>query len=110
MNKYAFGQFHRGNIQGYSCRDNRYRLVEWIKDFRTYIPFDEKNLVGVELYDYDQDPLETRNEANNPKYRKIVEKMQKELHIFYSQQYAISKNYGIAKKFPIGAAPDDDGE
>jgi len=110
VKEYAFGQFHRGNIQGYSCRDKRYRLVEWVKDFRTYVPFNGKEVVGIELYDYSVDPLETRNEAHNPKYRKILERMTDEMHKFYARQYEISKNYKIASKFPIGAAPEDDGE
>jgi len=29
---------------------------------------------------------------------------------FYRTQQEISRKYGIAEKFPIGAAPEDDGE
>jgi len=98
---FAFGQYNRGNINGYSCRDSRYRLVEWVKDFKTYVPFDGKEIVGTELYDYVKDPLETKNVANNPEYKKILGKMQKELHSFYDSQYEKSKIYNISKLFPI---------
>lgn len=98
---FAFGQYNRGNINGYSCRNSRYRLVEWIRDFKTYVPFDNKEIVGTELYDYDKDPLETTNLAHNPEYKKILEMMQKELHTFYNKQYEKSKKYNISKLFPV---------
>jgi len=108
INKYAFGQYNRGKINGYSCRNSRYRLVEWVKDFRTYVPFEGKQIVGVELYDYERDPLETRNVAKEPEYKKIAEQMQKDLHIFYQEQYEKSKLFNISKLFPIADTNLDD--
>lgn len=52
---------------GYAYRDRRYRYVEWEqKKFRegeTTGP-----VVLQELYDYEEDPLERRNLANDPGY------------------------------------------
>ena len=98
---YAFGQYNRGQVNGYSIRSSRYRMVEWVKDFRTYLPFDGKEIMGVELYDYENDPLETRNEAGNPLYKKVLEKLQKELHLFYKMQYKKSRIFNTYKLFPV---------
>ncbi len=111
VNKYAYGQYNRGKINGYSCRNERYRLVEWVDNFKTYVPFDEKKVVGVELYDYTTDPLETKNVANKPEYKKIVEQMRKDLHQHYKEQYEKSKLFKISRLFPVdketGESDDD---
>ncbi len=108
VNEYAFGQYNRGKINGYSCRNSRYRLVEWVKDFRTYVPLQGRQIVGIELYDYQTDPLETKNIANKPEFKKIVEKMQKDLHIHYQKQYEKSKQFEISKLFPVADVNLDD--
>lgn len=65
----AYTQQRRGNAQngffmGYSVRNERYRYTEW-----------DQGRKGVELYDYDRDPNELHNVANDPKYAKIVAQM-----------------------------------
>lgn len=76
------------DIMGYSIRDNRYRLVEWTKGFKTYRPFDDSvEVLGYELYDYTKDPLETVNVANDPKYAKIAARLKKQLHDYYAESY-----------------------
>jgi len=110
INEYAYGQYNRGNINGYSCRNSKYRMVEWIKDFRTYVPFEGKEMVGIELYDYEKDPLETKNVAKDPHYRKVFDKMQKDLHSYYQQHFEKSKKYRIAELFPMNQKARDDEE
>jgi len=88
---YAVSQYRRGkNMRtfGYSIRTERYRLTLWMKDFyRLYKPFDEGYIVSGELYDYDNDPLETENYYNNKEYVSV----KKELVDFFAE-YAKQQN------------------
>ena len=73
---------------GYSIRTERFRLTLWMKDFyRLYKPFDEGYIVSGELYDYDNDPLETENYYNNKEYVSV----KKEL-VNYFSEYAKQQN------------------
>lgn len=88
---YAVSQYRRGkNMRtfGYSIRTKRFRLTLWMKDFyRLYKPFDEGYIVSGELYDYDNDPLETENYYNNKEYVSV----KKEL-LDYFAEYAKQQN------------------
>jgi uncharacterized sulfatase len=68
--KAAFTQVTRGGAQnrimGRSVRTERYRYTEW-----------DDGKQGVELYDYQNDPRESRNLANDSKYAKVVEEMKR---------------------------------
>ena len=97
IKKYAFMQANRREIQGYSIRDSRYRYVEWVRGFKTCLPFDERQIVGCEFYDYEEDPLETKNAVGDPKYERRIERMRKELRRFYAEQYASPMSAPIAR-------------
>jgi arylsulfatase A-like enzyme len=88
---YAVSQYRRGkNMRtfGYSIRTERYRLTLWMKDFyRLYKPFDEGYIVSGELYDYDNDLLETENYYNSKEYVSV----KKEL-LDYFAEYAKQQN------------------
>lgn len=90
------------DVMGYSLRDPRYRLVEWTKGFKTYQPFDESCVLDYELYDYKNDPDETRNLAQDPKYASIVKRMKKQLHEYYAKSYASPMSAPIAAKAAEG--------
>jgi uncharacterized sulfatase len=62
----AYTQVMRGQWPGYSVRTERYRYTEWNGG---------KN--GVELYDYEIDPAEEKNLADEPKYAETVAAMKK---------------------------------
>lgn len=96
VKEYAVSQYHRKEVQGYAIRDSRYRYVEWVGDFKTYMPFDGHEVVGRELYDYDNDPLERVNLADDPRYAKVVRKLSGELHAFYDRQYRSPMSAPIA--------------
>lgn len=75
------------DITGYAIRDKRYRLVEYTKGFKTYDKFDPEKVIAYSLYDYQTDPLETKNLANDPKYAKVVDRLKKQLHKHYERSY-----------------------
>ena len=88
---------HAGQPAGYSIRDGRYRYVEWVRGFKTCLPFDEGQIVGCEFYDYGTDPLETRNAVKDPEYRGRIERMRGALRRFYAEQYASPMSAPIAR-------------
>lgn len=53
---YVTHVYPRGGHLGRAIRDQRYRMVEWT-------PLKSKGEVDIELYDYQADPLETKNIA-----------------------------------------------
>ncbi|MAZ28672.1 MAG: sulfatase [Cytophagaceae bacterium] len=87
---YAFHQYARGSRMGYGIRTDRYRLTAWFdNNYRSTQPFDEDNLLDIELYDYEKDPLETRNWAKDKAYDTIKEALYKKLK---AHLIAVSKN------------------
>lgn len=59
------------DTMGYSMRTPRWRYNEWIKG--------GKEKVAAELYDYDNDPGETVNLANQPEYKETVKRLSAKL-------------------------------
>ncbi len=62
--KPAITQVTRGKVMGYSLRTERYRYTEW-----------EGGKQGVQLYDYQADPHEMKNVAEDPKYAGTVKEL-----------------------------------
>ncbi len=71
---------------GYSIRTKRYRYTEWYKSYKSTMKRNEKNVVARELYDYETDPLETRNLVKNKKYADVLKEHKKILHDFLDSQ------------------------
>jgi iduronate 2-sulfatase len=73
--------FDGRKIMGYAWRDPRYRYIEWI-DMR----FDEGDFNGpvldIELYDYQEDPQETRNLSGDPAYAEVLSDMQRKAAVY----------------------------
>jgi len=78
-------------IMGYSHRDQRYRYIEWLDmDFR------HGEMTGPvfakELFDYEKDPLETRNLIDDPEYAEVANRMEdlaREYHEKYQPQVEV---------------------
>ena len=66
----AFSQYPRTvkgkHLMGYSMRTDRYRLTRWVAED------DHDDVVAVELYDHESDPLENTNVASDPKNEAIL--------------------------------------
>jgi arylsulfatase A-like enzyme len=76
LKEFAVSQFDRGTRHGYSLRTNRYRLTVWMKNgYRTFSAFDEDLIYDIELYDYEKDPLETKNCYRTESYKEIADAM-----------------------------------
>ncbi len=91
---YAVSQWPKRDIKGmgYSLRSNRYRYTEWYKNYESTQHRDDKNIVGVELYDYLEDPLETTNLVKNKKYAAVLKEHRELLHRFLEAQEITAKS------------------
>ncbi|MBI9062005.1 MAG: sulfatase [Marinilabiliaceae bacterium] len=92
---YAISQFPRGkNIMGYTMRTNRYRLTVWLKGkFHEKAVHVNPQLDGIELYDYQEDPMETKSLAHDPAHAELVETLKSKLfNLLNSQAEYRSKN------------------
>ena len=74
----ALSQYPRGRSRmGYTLRNGRFRYVKWLN--MQYKTGERKGrLIATELYDYDNDPLESVNLSNNPEYAAIVKAFENE--------------------------------
>ena len=77
---------HRPQRQGkrnskttYTDMPSAIRVIVWLngqKGSKTYQPFDENKVIGYQLFDYQKDPEERHNVANDPAYAGVVKKSQ----------------------------------
>ena len=74
----ALSQYPRGNSRmGYTLRSEKVRYVKWMR--MDYKSGERKGtVIATELYDYDNDPMETLNLSNNPRYKLVVESFENE--------------------------------
>ncbi|MDG5490079.1 sulfatase [Psychroserpens sp. SPM9] len=83
---YAYHQYARGKRMGYSVRTDKYRYTEWHdNEYRSYKTYKEENIVGREFYDYENDPLETKNWVDDSKYKAIVADLKSKLKSHLAQ-------------------------
>jgi iduronate 2-sulfatase len=80
--------YSKGEYMGYSIRTGQYRYTVWMKDsFRTSKPFDKNLVVTSELYDYNKDPNETVNVADEEKYASVMKDMNSKIIGFFESEY-----------------------
>lgn len=84
----AVSQFPREDDKmGYTFRNDSYRYTVWLTDnYTSERPYDESLVVAEELYDYDKDPLETKNLINEPQYAKIKDNLKAKAITFFKSQ------------------------
>lgn len=82
-----------GQFMGYSIRTDRYRYTIWMKNnYRSNKPYSEELMVAHELFDYEKDPDETVNVADDKKYASVTNEMHQKMVQFLSDQAKKSKN------------------
>ena len=94
LKSFAQSQYHRRSdeVMGYAIRTEHFRFVGWLeKNFRRDALTMDFKQVGTELYDIQNDPNETVNLANDPKYKKNVDEHQKLLNDFLNGQKPLEK-------------------
>lgn len=74
-------------VMGYSLRDKRYRYTIWLgNDFKSTQPYNENLVIGTELYDYDKDPNETINVADEASYKGVAKDLKAKMLAFLKTQ------------------------
>ena len=67
---YAVSQYPRGNKMGYSFRTKNLRYTVWVNNKKSTVPIYKEDIFAEELYDYENDPLETENKIDVESYQK----------------------------------------
>ena len=60
--------FKSNGSLGYSYRTQRYRYTQWVSN-------KSGKITATELYDYETDPLETKNLTEDPSYTEICQRL-----------------------------------
>lgn len=80
VKKVAMSQYPRGDRMGYALRNDRFRYVAWYDGFDIATGLStESKLIAEELYDYQEDPLETKNWIEKSEYADVVSEMKDQL-------------------------------
>ncbi len=106
---YAFSQYPRNNakVMGYSIRTKRYRYTVWFdNNFRTWMPYNEKNVIGREMYDYQNDPFEKISVIGRPKYLADNLKMEKLFMESLKREFKQCANYSKIADFKTPISTD----
>lgn len=95
LRDYALSQYPcPGQIMGYSIRTLRYRYTEWFNnDHKSDRAYDPSCVVAQELYDYETDPLETKNIINNIRYENERKKLETLFRQCMKREYSTFKEY-----------------
>lgn len=95
----AVSQYPRGHgkdeLMGYAFRDKRYRYIEWVPKGK---PGGQP--VATELYDYQTDPLETKNLATDPERAEALANMRgiaKNFHLKNRVSASSSGEYPVTR-------------
>jgi iduronate 2-sulfatase len=85
--KPAFTQVWRGNFAGHSVRTERWRYTEW-----------DDGKLGVQLYDFENDPEEESNLAEDPGYAKPMAELKAMVAKNWTNGYSPAPQAGKAEK------------
>jgi iduronate 2-sulfatase len=83
---FAVSQYPRGKKMGYALRTDRYRYVAWYPSEKDKAPAKTTKPLAEELFDYQADPLESRNLAKDRVYRKTIQQLRASMQAFMTNQ------------------------
>jgi iduronate 2-sulfatase len=89
---YAVSQYPRGNKMGYSFRTKNLRYTVWINNKKSTVPIYKEDIFAEELYDYENDPLETENKIDVESYQKKKTTFQMLAARYFKEQLAPVKS------------------
>jgi hypothetical protein len=79
--------YAEAKVMGYSIRNKNYRYTVWMTNgYRSTQPYDEKLLLGTELYDYKKDPFEKVNVVDERAYKMVSAEMKSQMLQFFKSQ------------------------
>jgi hypothetical protein len=79
--------FKDRKLWGYSMRTDKYRYVMWMANgFTSEMAFSADRIYGIELYDFDKDPLESANVADDENYATVKKELYNKMIAFFKSQ------------------------
>ena len=84
VKEFAVSQYPRNNKMGYSFRTAAYRYTLWIDKSKIGQKISGKDIVQEELFDYNTDPLETKNHIGIASYNKVYNDLKSKALTFLS--------------------------
>jgi len=79
--------FKDRKLWGYSMRTDKYRYVMWMANgFTSELAFSADRIYGIELYDFDKDPLESANVADDENYATVKKELYNKMIAFFKSQ------------------------
>ena len=95
---FAVSQYPRRNTMGYSFRSSNYRYTMWIDQSKIGKKINPHDIIQEELFDYEKDPLETKNHIADKDYKEIYDRMKANgLLFFNSKGENLSSDLSIKK-------------
>jgi arylsulfatase A-like enzyme/GH35 family endo-1,4-beta-xylanase len=84
VKEFAVSQYPRNNKMGYSFRTAAHRYTLWIEKSKIGQKISSKDIVQEELFDYNSDPLETKNHIGIAGYNKVYNDLKSKALSFLS--------------------------
>jgi arylsulfatase A-like enzyme len=122
VKEYAVSQYKRTSagisLEGYALRTKRYRYVEWLPEAYKYGTqfYNENDVVARELYDYENDPMETISLIDSSAYKNVVDQMRQYMKEYFQKNATLIKksqgsinvphNFELRQNFPNPFNPD----
>jgi len=109
---YAISQYDRKKtVKGYSIRTDRYRYTEWHDNkYNSQLPYNDGNIVAYELYDYINDPQESKSYHDDASYTSIKYELKSKLknHLNAKEKLYASTSFPTVEHKAMNNDENDD--